>query len=179
LECLPLDKSELCSNSWLAGFTDAVGNFSINIIKRKNTNNSIVLPDFRIEVSQNYPKNSEGEKLSNYFFMSKIAIYLDVALYSINHIKKDKVFNSITLRAYNINSLETAMNYFKNFSLLSSKYLDFLDWFKFVEIRKNNYNYNYKTSSYLEVAILIRNDFNINRVTFNWNHLKNSYIENI
>lgn len=31
----PLDKSNLWSNSWLTGFTDADGNFSISICKRK------------------------------------------------------------------------------------------------------------------------------------------------
>jgi len=56
LECLPLDKSEIDSNSWLAGFTDADGNFSINIHQRKNKNTSRVQPYFRIEVSQNYAK---------------------------------------------------------------------------------------------------------------------------
>ena len=64
LDCLPLDKSEIDSNSWLAGFTDADGNFSINIHQRKNKNTSQVQPYFRIEVSQIYYKKNlvEGEK---------------------------------------------------------------------------------------------------------------------
>nr|WLF85156.1 hypothetical protein [Amanita phalloides] len=177
LNCLPLDNSEIYSNSWLAGFTDADGNFSINIQKRKNKNTSRVQPYFRIEVSKNYAKKSlaEGEKFSNYFFMSKIATFFDVTLYSRNRTIKDKVFFTFSFMASNKRSLDIARNYFNKFSLLSSKYLDYLDWFKIVEIRKNSY----QTSSYLDLAIKIRKDFNKNRVTFTWNHLKNSYIENI
>lgn len=177
LECLPLDKSEIDSNSWLAGFTDADGNFSINIHQRKNKNTSRVQPYFRIEVSQNYAKKEwiEGEKLSHYFFMSKIAKYFDVTLYSRNRTIKDKIFSSFSLMASNKESLDITINYFNKFSLLSSKYLDYLAWKKIVEVRKNSY----QTSSYLEQAIKTRKDFNKNRVTFTWNHLKNSYIEKI
>ncbi len=107
--------------------------------------------------------------------MSKIANYFDLTLYSRNRIIKDKVFFSFILMASNKESLDIAINYFNKFSLLSSKYLDYLEWEKIVEVRKNSY----QTSSYLDLAIKTRKDFNKNRVTFTWNHLKNSYIENI
>lgn len=35
IPCLELDKSSLDSNAWLAGFTDADGNFSITLYDRK------------------------------------------------------------------------------------------------------------------------------------------------
>jgi hypothetical protein len=36
IELKPLDESPISSNSWLSGFTDSDGNFSINIHKRSN-----------------------------------------------------------------------------------------------------------------------------------------------
>ena len=38
LEMKPLDNSNIDSNAWLSGFTDADGNFSINIHLRSNKN---------------------------------------------------------------------------------------------------------------------------------------------
>ncbi len=58
--------------------------------------------------------------------MSKIAKYFDVTLYSRNRTIKDKIFSSFSLMASNKESLDITINYFNKFSLLSSKYLDYL-----------------------------------------------------
>jgi hypothetical protein len=175
INCLPLDESAIDSNNWLSGFTDADGNFSINIHQRKNKNTSRVQPFFRIEVRQNYHRKDiiTGDTLSYYFIMSKIANYFGVNLYSRTRTKLDKVYFSFNFMAANQNSLDITICYFNKFPLLSSKYLDYLDWLKIVEIRKNSS----QTSFYLDIATQIRKDFNKNRVTFSWKHLINCYIE--
>ena len=38
IPCLDVDSSSMDSNSWLAGFTDADGYFSITVYDRKNNN---------------------------------------------------------------------------------------------------------------------------------------------
>jgi hypothetical protein len=175
INCLPLDESAIDSNNWLSGFTDADGNFSINIHQRKNKNTSRVQPFFRLEVRQNYNTKDIiiGDTLSYYFIMSKIANYFGVNLYSRTRTKLDKVYFSFNFMAANQNSLDITICYFNKFPLLSSKYLDYLDWLKIVEIRKNSS----QTSFYLDIATQIRKDFNKNRVTFSWKHLINCYIE--
>jgi len=50
----PLDNSPIESNAWLSGFTDADGNFSINLHKRTNKNSTRVQLYYRLEVNQNY-----------------------------------------------------------------------------------------------------------------------------
>jgi hypothetical protein len=172
IDCLPLDNSTIDNNNWLAGFTDADGNFSINIHQRKNKTYSRVQPYFRIEVRHNYHRNNIiiSDSLSYYFIMSKIANYLGVNLYSRSRTIKDKVFSSFNLMAANQHSLDITINYFNKFPLLSSKYLDYSDWLKIVEIRK-------KKTDFLEIAIQTRKDFNKTRVTFSWKHLINCYIE--
>jgi LAGLIDADG endonuclease len=178
LDCLPLDESNIENNNWLSGFTDAKGNFSINIQQHKNKNSSRVQPFFRIDIIQNYHyhrKNiTTGENLSYYFIMSKISNYLNVNLCSRSRSINDKFYSSFNLMAVNQNSLDITINYFNKFPLLSSKYLDYLDWLKIVELRKNSS----QTSSYLDIATQTRKDFNKSRVTFSWKHLINCYIEN-
>ena len=175
IDCLPLDESTIDNNNWLSGFTDADGNFSINIHQRKNKNSSRVQPFFRIEVRQNYHRKDiiTDENLSYYFVMSKIANYFGVNLYSRSRTINEKVYSSFILMAANQNSLDITINYFNKFPLLSSKYLDYLDWLKIVEIRKNSS----QTSVYLDIATQTRKDFNKTRVTFSWKHLINCYIE--
>src|SRR5882757_9746264 len=175
INCLPLDDSAIDNNNWLSGFTDADGNFSINIHQRKNKNSSRVQPFFRIEIRQNYHRKDiiTGENLSYFFIMSKIANYFGVNLYSRSRNINDKVFSSFIFMAVNQNSLDITINYFNKFPLLSSKYLDYLDWLKIVEIRKKSS----QTSVYLDLATQTRKDFNKNRVTFSWKHLINCYIE--
>jgi hypothetical protein len=184
--CKNLDNSEIGSNAWLAGFTDADGNFSINIHKRKNKNSTRVQPYFAIEIRQTYhrglgltgsPEKNSIEELeesnSYYFIMCKLANYFNVNLYSRNRTMKNKVFSSYKVMAVNVFSLNQSIKYFNQFPLISSKYLDYLEFMKVVEFKKRSSN----TLDYLEKAINIRKDFNKTRTTFTWNHLINCYIE--
>ena len=122
-----LDYSEIDSNSWLTGFTDADGNFSINIHERSNKNSTRVQLYFRIEVRQNYHRLDVDKPLSYFNIMSKIAMYLGVNLYSRSRIIKDKKFYSFIVVSHNKNSNLKTINYFDKFHLLSSKYLDYKD----------------------------------------------------
>jgi len=178
--CKSLDNSEIDSNAWLAGFTDADGNFSINIHKRTNKNNTRVQPYFCVEIRQTYHRLSENRSIelleksnSYYYIMLKLANYLNVNLYSRNRTVENKVFSSYKVMGVNAFSLLQTINYFNKFPLISSKYLDYLDFVKIVEFKK----ISAKTSDYLDQAIIIRKDFNKTRSTFSWKHLINCYIE--
>lgn len=173
LEIKPLDTSPIDSNAWLSGFTDARGNFSINIHKRSNRNSTRVQLFFRLEITQNYHRlDPDGIKVSFFSIMSIIANYFNVNVYSRSRVIKDKQYYSFIIMAYNNNSLFKIIEYFNKFPLLSSKYLDFKDWTNILELQKANP----QTTSYLEIAINTRKNFNSTRTTYNWNHLKNCYI---
>lgn len=170
---LPLDNSPINSNSWLSGFSDADGNFSINIHQRSNTLKSRVLLSFRIELNQNYHKaDAEGVKQSFYSIISKIGTFLGVNIYSRTRIVEPTEFFSFTVVAHNSNSRDILIDYFEQYPLVSSKHLDYLDWRKVLELQK----INPLTSSYLKQAAQIRKDFNSTRTTFTWSHLKNCYL---
>ena len=170
LEIKPLDTSPIDSNAWLSGFTDADGNFSINIHKRSNKNSTRVQLFFRLEIKQNYHRlDPSGVKISFFSIMSIIANFLDVNVYSRSRIIKDKQYYSFIIMAINKNSLLKITEYFNKFPLLSSKYLDYKDWCYVLELQKANPT----TTSYLDKALNIRKDFNRTRTTYYWDHLNN------
>jgi len=175
LELKPIDNSLINSNGWLSGFSDADGNFSINIYKRSNNNLRVQLY-YRLEIRQNYHKlDSEGKKVSYFSIMSKIGEFLGVNVLSRSRNKDDKQYYSFTVMAHNKNSHFKVKEYFNNFPLLSSKYLDFKDWLYILELQKSNSI----TTSYLDKAINIRKDFNKTRTTYKWDHLNDCYLTKI
>jgi hypothetical protein len=173
IEPKSLDDSQINSNAWLSGFSDADSNFSINIHKRSNKNSIRVQLYYRLEIKQTYHKlDSEGKKVSFFSIMSKLGNFLGVNVLSRSRIKEDKQYYSYTVMAHNKNSLFKIKEYFKKYPLLSSKYLDFKDWLYILQLQE----YNSITTSYLDKAINIRKDFNKTRTTYNWDHLNDCYL---
>jgi len=171
LEYKPLDSSSIDSNAWLSGFTDADGNFSINIHKRTNKNSTRVQLYYRLEINQNYHKlDTEGNKLSFFPIMSKIGLYLGVTVYSRSRIIKDNIYYSFIVVSQNKLSNSKVCDYFNKYPLLSSKFLDYKEWTNILKLQ----NLNSITTSYLDNAIKIKTDFNKTRTTFVWDHLQNN-----
>lgn len=180
LSSKPLDNSPIESNAWLSGFTDADGNFSINIHKRTNKNSTRVQLYYRLEINQNYHKifvytdASIMQQVSFFPIMSKIGLYLGVTVYSRSRIVKDKIFYSFTVMSHNKLSNANICLYFNKYPLMSSKFLDYKDW----EYLLNLQNLNNLISSYLDQTIKIKTNFNKTRTIFTWDHLiNNSYLK--
>jgi LAGLIDADG endonuclease len=172
IEPKSLDDSPIDSNNWLAGFSDADANFSINIHKRSNKNSIRVQLYYRLEIKQNYHKlDSEGKKVSFFPVMVKLGEFLGVNVLSRSRIKDDKQYYSYTVMAFNKNSLLKIKNYFVKYPLISSKYLDFKDWLYILQLQE----YNSITTSYLDKAKNVRKDFNKTRTTYNWDHLNDYF----
>jgi LAGLIDADG endonuclease len=128
LKNIPLDSSPIDSNAWLSGFTDADGNFSINIQKRTNKNSTRVQLTYRLEINQNYNKSdTEENKVSFFPIISKIGLYLGVTVYSRSRIINDKIYYSFIVVSQNKLSNSKVCDYFNKYSLLSSKFLDYKD----------------------------------------------------
>lgn len=171
IEKKSLDNSPIDSNPWLTGFTDSDGNFSINITKRSNKNLMRVQLYYRLEIRQTYHRLNNDE-VSFFAIMSKIGTFLGSNVLSRSRIVGGKQYFSFIVTATNKNSLEKTRYYFNKFPLLSSKYLDYLSWCQVIELQLANPI----TTSYLDSALQIRKDFNATRTTYNWDHLKNSYL---
>ena len=173
LEFKPMDNSPIDSNPWFSGFSDADANFSINIHKRSNKNSTRVQLFYRLEIRQTYHRlNNEGEQVSFFSIMSKVANYLNSNVLSRSRIIGEKQYYSFILMAHSQISLNKIIEYFSRFPLLSSKYLDYKSWVYVLKLQKTHS----RTTSYLDEAINIRKDYNATRTTYNWNHLTNCYL---
>lgn len=173
IEIKGLDHSPIDCNPWLSGFTDADGNFSINIHKRTNRNSIRVQMFYRLEIRQNYHRlNNDGEQVSFFAIMSNIANYLNTNVLSRSRTVGDKQFFSFIVISCSKSSLIKTTDYFNKFPLLSSKFLDYKSWLHILELQKNSTF----TTDYLNEAIKTRTDFNKTRTTFSWDHLKNCYL---
>ena len=173
LEIKGLDNSPIDSNPWLSGFTDADGNFSINIHKRTNRNSIRVQLYYRLEIKQSYHRlTNDGDQVSFFAIMSKIANYLNTSVLSRSRTVSDKQFFSFIVMTASKPSLIKTTLYFNKFPLLSSKFLDYKSWLHILELQQNST----MTTAYLNEAIKTKTDFNKTRTTFSWNHLKNCYL---
>jgi hypothetical protein len=84
---------------------------------------------FRIELRQTYHRDASFEQggASYFTILSKIALYLNVNLYSRSRKKDDKIFYAFIVMSNNMFSNQKVIDYFHNFPLYSSKYLAYKD----------------------------------------------------
>lgn len=176
---LDIDKSPIDSNSWLAGFTDGDGNFSINLTNRKKS--GIVTSKklqvfFRLELRQNYHRETNllNVGISYFDILNEIARYLNVGLYSRSREQKDKMFYSYIVISHNLESHKKVIKYFNEFPLYSSKYLAYKDWSYLVNkiILRNK---NPLTLEDIKEIEKIKDQFNSKRTHFDFTHL-NTFI---
>ena len=174
IPCLGLDLSPIDTNSWLAGFTDADGNFSITMYDRKKNGvylRTSVQTFFRIEVNQNY-KREVSEILGGASFfniMTTISAFFTVNLYTRTRYKDDKVFYAFIVIAHNLRSHDIVRKYFDTFPLYSSKYLAYKDWCKVQDLHRGTH----LSKEDLDKIKKIKDQFNSKRKIFNFSHLDN------
>lgn len=158
-----LNNLPLNSNSWLSGMSDADSNFNIIITNHKN-NNYRINRQWRLEFSQKtYYGMDQG------YWAMQISAFLNTKLLTrtriMNLTGEEKLYSSFIVVAHNKESRKIIENYFNNYPLFSTKYLDFLDWKNcgLISDEKNITNY--------EKVKYIKSCMNNQRTQFNWDHL--------
>jgi len=177
IPCIGLDLSPLHSNSWLAGFTDADGSFSITVYDRKKNGaflRTSVQTFFRIEVKQNYSREvTQDQGGSSYFnILTEIAAFFTVNLYTRTRKTDDKVYYAFMVVAHNSRSHEIVRKYFDRFPLYSSKYLAYKDWCLVQDLHRGNL-----TKEKLDKIKILKNNFNSKRKVYKFAHLDNLHIK--
>lgn len=167
---LPLDTSDLSQNSWLAGFIDAEGHFSLRVESLSKTilNKTYIKIECRFEVEQ---REIDLSGLSLNEIMLQIAHFLET---SVKLLKRDQngCKTSLRLRTLNINSNLKLCNYLSEYPLFSSKYLDFKDWSTVFNLFVQK---KHLTEQGLTKIKNIKLQMNTKRHFFSWNHLNNFY----
>ena len=164
---LPLKKEDLNKDSWLAGFVDADGRFSIQHTKLENkAKKRKISCRLRIEQRMYEPLS----KISYFNILSEIAEFLNCNLKSRKQISTGNEYFNLT--ASSRKSLLITINYFKAFPLYSSKYLDYKNWEQatFLILENNHY-----TEQGIAKIDFLKNNMNLKRTQFNWDHLHNLY----
>lgn len=160
---LPLKTSYIYEDSWLSGFIDSDGSFSILHSKlEKGAKKRKVACRLRIEQRMLDPITTESYKP----VLSSIANFLNCSL--LTRTQKSTGNEYYTLTASSKISLKILIDYLENYPLFSSKYLDYLDWKKVVLLFIEN---KHLTEEGLILIDSIKNNMNRQRIFFNWNHL--------
>ena len=162
---LTIKNGNIDKDSWLSGFIDADGSFSIQHTKLENgAKKRKISCRLRIEQRMYEPisKNSYLEVLT------KISTFLKCNLNTRKQISTNNEY--FIIAASSRSSLLTIMTYLKSFPLYSSKYLDYKDWEKAANIILENNHYSEK--GVIEIDSLKQN-INLKRTYFNWDHLDN------
>nr|QID02895.1 hypothetical protein [Orbilia oligospora] len=167
---LPLNKDNLENNSWLSGFVDADGSFSVQYTKtEEGAKKRKISCRLRIEQRILDPVTND----SYFDILNQISLFLNCNLLT----RTQKSTNNIyyTLAASSKVSLDIIINYFNKYPLFSSKYLDYKDWEKVAYLIINNKHkkpgFNYSDED-LTMVKNIKNNMNTKRIYFNWDHLK-------
>lgn len=109
-------------NTWLAGFTDAEGCFTVSIIKRSETYN---------QVQVRYILSQKGE----FEFMTKVSKLFDG---KISFLKSYNGYNMVV----NLTKLNKVIIYFNKYNLKTKKYINYFNWLKVYNlvIKKEHFN---------------------------------------
>lgn len=161
-------------DAWLAGFMDADGSFGILYTKKetdewgKTTKKGRVACRFRIEQRMVDPNTNESYEP----LFKKIAMFFGVNLIVVTRNTGMQYFN---ITAKSRESISVVKNYVNTYPLLSSKYLDFLDWEKVVDLILRQTHYDEENSDLIEK---LKSGMNNGRTDINWAHLSKLGISN-
>jgi hypothetical protein len=162
---LPLKKGNLDKDSWLAGFIDADGSFSIQHTKLENNAKKRKI-SCRLRIEQ---RMYEPISKNSYFdVLTEMGKFLNCNLNTRKQISTDNEYFNLT--ASSRKSLSIIITYFKLFPLYSSKYLDYKDWEKAVLLILDNDHYSEQGIAKIDI---LKNNMNLKRTYFNWDHLDN------
>lgn len=164
IEKLPIDTSSIDSSPWLAGFTDADGNFIISLEGIYGLNNSAARGRVKCTFSITQRVIDKPTGLSCIPFMSEISYYFQCKI-------NFKANNSMTFLAQADNKHYIAKNYFQKYPLMTSKHLNYLAFVKGID-----YLGKRLTNKEISEVQGIKNNMNNKRIHFNWDQLKDFYI---
>jgi LAGLIDADG endonuclease len=164
---LPLNKDNLENSSWLSGFVDADGSFSVQHTKTE-TGAAKRKISCRLRIEQRILDPSTHE---DYFYiLNQICLFFNCKL--LTRTQKSTGNTYYTLTASSKASLNIIINYFNKYPLFSSKFLDYQDWELVAKLFVNN---QHLTSEGINTVEMVRSRMNTKRVDFNWDHLISLY----
>lgn len=158
----PIDKSPILNNSWLAGFIDADGHFSIRFSSSK-------IPGKKPRIACSFEleqREIDKSGVSMYSIMNKIGEALES---KVKYVDRNEKGVNLKVRSSSLKTNYILIKYLTTFSLKSSKKLDMESWAIVVGLIEDK---KYLTKEGALIIQNIKNSINSQRVVFNWEHLK-------
>lgn len=162
IEKMSKDKSNINTNSWLFGFIDADGHFSV----RTTLNSKYPKVECKFEISQ---RQIDHNKQNNYYFLSIIADFLNT---TVKEIRITRPKPEYRVRTVNLKGNLILIEYLNKYPLFSSKILNYKDWIKVLNYFKNK---EHTKPESLKEIIKIKLNMNDKRTNYYWDHLQNLY----
>nr|YP_010119101.1 LAGLIDADG endonuclease domain-containing protein [Erysiphe necator]QQY98181.1 LAGLIDADG endonuclease domain-containing protein [Erysiphe necator] len=152
----------LLSNAWLSGFIEADGHFSL----RSTESGKYPKIECKFELSK---RQKDQNNKDNFFFLNEIAICFESL---VKLIRNDSENPQYRVRTTNLKGNLAVVNYLTRYPLFGTKYCDYKDWVKVVQLFKEN-RLNHKTN--MVYVKSIKSGMNDKRTIFVWDHLQNFY----
>lgn len=159
------DTSSILKNGWLSGFIDADGSFSI-IIRNKTINGKgkdRVEARVRIEQRREDPKTNKSYESILKLIAETFGVQLNTTIHNGN-------INYYVISITSPTKLVILINYLNEYSLFTSKYLNFKDFSSCVDIMLNK---KHLTMPGREKIGILKEGMNNKRTYYNWDHLDN------
>lgn len=157
-----LNTDSMISNAWLSGFIEADGHFSI----RSTESGKYPRIECKFELSQ---KQRDQNKRDNLFFLEEIALSFESL---VKPIRNDSENPQYRVRTTSLKGNLAVVNYLTKYPLFGTKFSDYRDWVKVVELFNQGSFYHKLNMDYVK---LIKSEMNENRTIFVWDHLQNFY----
>lgn len=148
------DINDITSNSWLAGFIDADGHFSV----RTTLGNKYPKIECKFELSQ---RQIDHNNQDNFEYLNLIANFLSS---TVKEIRMDKAKPEYRIRTTSLSSNLVLVSYLEKYPLFSSKYLNYKDWVKVLEYFESKKHTELES---IKAIIEIKLQMNNKRTEFN------------
>lgn len=156
-----LNTDGIISNAWLSGFIEADGHFSL----RSTEYGKYPKIECKFELSQSQKDHNND----NLFYLQEIALNLKSVVKSTRNNSNNPQYR---IRTTNLEANLAVVDYLTKYPLFGSKFLDYKDWKKVVELFEQG-SFNHKLN--INYVKDIKSNMNNKRTVFIWDHLQNFY----
>lgn len=157
-----INTDSMLSNAWLSGFIESDGHFSL----RSTESGKYPKIECKFELSQ---RQKDQNIRDNMFFLKDIASSIGSLVKSIRNDSNNPQYR---VRTTNLKSNITVVSYLTKYPLFGTKFLDYKDWVKVVELFEKG-SFNHKDN--INYVKSIKSGMNDKRTIFVWDHLQNFY----
>jgi LAGLIDADG DNA endonuclease family protein len=159
-----LNTNSLISDGWLSGFIEANGHFSV----RTTESGKYPKIECKFELCQRQIDQNNNDNL---FFLEEIAKLFQS---TVKPIRVERPNPQYRVRTTNIKGNLAVIDYLTKYPLFGTKFLDFQDWVKVLNLfRRSAGKMNHKLN--MSEVKLIKSQMDDNRTVFIWDHLQNFY----